>query len=162
MQAATRTPPCWAMIGWGPSYGNTGFDATSYGGGISGQGFMRRKDNLWQWFSPNWGGLQMRVGWSNNSRFSSDESAVTTGLKTGNMVPMYENTDIGKTLRRDMDGSNPRYVTQDDVANVMTPRQNWTPRSCLLASRTPRLSTKRTSCGWLSAISSTMSLQLWS
>ena len=107
-------------VGWGPSYGNTGFDATSYGGGISGQGFMRRKDNLWQWFSPNWGGLQMRVGWSNNSRFSSDESAVTTGLKTGNMVPMYENTDIGKTLRRDMDGSNPRYVTQDDVANVMT------------------------------------------
>ena len=107
-------------VGWGPSYGNTGFDATSYGAGISGQGFMRRKDNLWQWFSPNWGGLQMRVGWSNNSRFSSDESMVTTGLKTGNMVPMYTETDIGKTLRRDMDGSNPKYVTQADVDDVMT------------------------------------------
>ena len=108
------------LMGWGPAYNNTGFDATGYGGGISGQGFMRRKDNLWQWFSPNWGGLQMRVGWSNNSRFSSDESNVTTGLKTGRMVPKYKEADIDTTLRRDADGSNPRYVTQSDVDSVMT------------------------------------------
>ena len=108
------------LMGWGTSYNNTGFDATGYGAGISGQGFMRRKDNLWQWFSPNWGGLQMRVGWSNNSRFSSDESMVTTRLKTGGMVPMYTNADVGVTIHRDADGSNPRYVTANDVANVMT------------------------------------------
>ncbi len=66
-------------MGWGPAYNNTGFDATTYGARISGQGFMRRKDNLWQWFSPNWGGLNIRVGWSNNSRFSSDESSVKDG-----------------------------------------------------------------------------------
>ncbi len=64
-------------VGWGVNYGNTGFDHVDYGGEVGGQGFMRRKDNLYQWFSPNWGGLQMRVGWSNNSRFSSDETSVT-------------------------------------------------------------------------------------
>jgi hypothetical protein len=68
------------LMGWGPNYNNTGFDFGGYGGGVGGQGFMRRKDNLWQWFSPNWGGLQMRVGWSNNSRWSSDESVVTDSL----------------------------------------------------------------------------------
>ena len=64
-------------VGWGVNYGNTAFDAGGYGGEVGGQGFMRRKDNLLQWFSPNWGGLQMRVGWSNNSRFKSDETDVT-------------------------------------------------------------------------------------
>ena len=44
------------LMGWGPNYNNTGFDFGGYGGGVGGQGFMRRKDNLWQWFSPNWGG----------------------------------------------------------------------------------------------------------
>ena len=66
-------------IGWGTNYNNTGFDYGGYGGGVGGQGFMRRKDNLFQWFSPNWGGLQIRVGWSNNNRFAEDESSVTTG-----------------------------------------------------------------------------------
>ena len=28
-------------------------------------GFMRRKAELWQWMSPNWGGFTARVGWSN-------------------------------------------------------------------------------------------------
>ena len=45
--------------------------------GVSGQGFMRRKDNLWQWFSPNWGGLTMRVGWSNTNIWATDEHDVT-------------------------------------------------------------------------------------
>ncbi len=61
-------------VGWGPSYGNTGFDHGGYGDGVSGQGFMRRKDNLFQWFSPNWGGLHMRVGWSNNNKFASEDA----------------------------------------------------------------------------------------
>ncbi len=64
-------------IGYGPNYNNTGFDFDSYGGGVGGQGFMRRKDNLWQWFSPNWGGLTMRVGWTNTNRWATDESMVT-------------------------------------------------------------------------------------
>ena len=63
-------------MGWGTSYNNTGFDFGGYGAGISGQGFMRRKDNLWQWFSPNWGGLSMRVGWSNTNVWATDESVV--------------------------------------------------------------------------------------
>ena len=66
-------------VGWGVNYGNTGFDGTGYGGGIGGQGFMRRKDNLYQWFSPNWGGLAIRVGWSNNNRFADDETAGPNG-----------------------------------------------------------------------------------
>ena len=65
------------LMGWGTSYNNTGFDgAFGYGEGVSGQGFMRRKDNLWQWFSPNWGGLHMRVGWSNTNIWAEDEHTV--------------------------------------------------------------------------------------
>ena len=46
------------MMGWGTNYNNTGFDGawSVTVRGVGGQGFMRRKDNLWQWFSPNWGG----------------------------------------------------------------------------------------------------------
>ena len=65
------------LIGWGVNYNNTGFDFGGYGGGVGGQGFMRRKDNLWQWFSPNWGGLNMRVGWTNTNRWATDETDVT-------------------------------------------------------------------------------------
>ncbi len=66
------------LMGWGTNYNNTGFDgAFGYGEGVGGQGFMRRKDNLWQWFSPNWGGLQMRVGWSNTNIWATDETDVT-------------------------------------------------------------------------------------
>ena len=63
-------------VGWGPNYGNPGFDAPGigYGDGVGGQGFMRRKSNMYQWFSPNWGGLHMRVGWSNNNQFAHEES----------------------------------------------------------------------------------------
>ncbi len=65
------------LMGWGTNYNNTGFDgALGYGAGVGGQGFMRRKDNLWQWFSPNWGGLQMRVGWSNTNIWATDEHDV--------------------------------------------------------------------------------------
>ena len=66
-------------VGFGVNYGNTGFDGTGYGDGIGGQGFMRRKDNLYQWFSPNWGGLAIRVGWSNNNKFADDETAGPNG-----------------------------------------------------------------------------------
>jgi hypothetical protein len=68
-------------VGWGVNYGNTGFDGTGYGDNIGGQGFMRRKDNMYQWFSPNWGGLAIRVGWSNNNRFADDETAGPNGEK---------------------------------------------------------------------------------
>ncbi len=65
-------------VGWGPNYGNSGFDApgTGYGDGVGGQGFMRRKSNLYQWFSPNWGGLHVRVGWSNINQFSAEDTDV--------------------------------------------------------------------------------------
>ena len=68
-------------VGWGPNYGNPGFDAPGigYGDGVGGQGFMRRKSNMYQWFSPNWGGLAMRVGWSNNNQFSHEETAAHDG-----------------------------------------------------------------------------------
>ncbi len=49
--------------GFGQAYGNGGFDAA----GIGNQGFMRRKPEMYQWFSPNWGGLHLRVGWSNHT-----------------------------------------------------------------------------------------------
>ena len=68
-------------VGWGVNYGNTGFDGTGYGDNIGGQGFMRRKDNMYQWFSPNWGGLAIRVGWSNNNKFAGDETAGPNGEK---------------------------------------------------------------------------------
>jgi len=66
-------------VGWGVNYGNSGFDSPSedsfgYGSGVGGQGFMRRKSNMYQWFSPNWGGLHMRVGWSNYNQFSGGDS----------------------------------------------------------------------------------------
>ena len=65
-------------VGWGVNYGNSGFDAPvgafDYGNGVGGQGFMRRKSNLYQWFSPNWGGLNIRVGWSNANQFSHEET----------------------------------------------------------------------------------------
>ena len=65
-------------VGWGVNYGNPGFDALygafNYGNGVGGQGFMRRKSNLYQWFSPNWGGLNIRVGWSNNNQFAHEET----------------------------------------------------------------------------------------
>ena len=66
-------------VGFGVNYGNSGFDApdTGYGDGIGGQGFMRRKSNLYQWFSPNWGGLAMRVGWSNTNQFSAEDTRPT-------------------------------------------------------------------------------------
>lgn len=55
------------LVGFGTNYGNSGFDGTGYEKGVGGQGFMRRKANLFQWFSPpTWGGLHVRVGWSND------------------------------------------------------------------------------------------------
>ncbi len=54
------------LSGFGSSYGNGGFD-TAFGAGMANIGFMRRKPELWQWWSPNWGGLQLRVGWSNSN-----------------------------------------------------------------------------------------------
>ncbi len=67
------------LVGYGTQYGNSGFDgALGYGEGIGGQGFMRRKANMWQWFSPaSWGGLHVRVGWSNQHIWATDESEVT-------------------------------------------------------------------------------------
>ena len=67
-------------VGWGVNYGNTGFDGTSYGDGVGGQGFMRRKDNIYQWFSPNWGGLNIRVGWSNNNKWAMEDSGANANL----------------------------------------------------------------------------------
>ena len=68
-------------VGWGVNYGNSGFDSPSedsfgYGSGVGGQSFMRRKSNLYQWFSPNWGGLAMRVGWSNIHQFADEDTAL--------------------------------------------------------------------------------------
>ena len=72
-------------VGWGTNYGNSGFDAPvgafGYGNGVHGQGFMRRKSNLYQWFSPNWGGLNMRVGWSNYNQFSGGDTTTPGGHK---------------------------------------------------------------------------------
>ena len=42
---------------------------------------MRRKSNMYQWFSPNWGGLNMRVGWSNHNQFSAEGTAAHDGGK---------------------------------------------------------------------------------
>ena len=81
-------------VGYGVNYGNTGFDYGGYGGGIGGQGFMRRKDNLYQWFSPNWGGLAIRVGWSNNNRFADDETASPNG---GELDPTILSVGIAYT-----------------------------------------------------------------
>lgn len=65
--------------GFGIAYGNGGFDAA----GMSNQGFMRRKPELWQWHSPNWNGLTASVGWSNdNVAGGGGENQVTTGLGT--------------------------------------------------------------------------------
>ena len=83
-------------VGWGTNYGNSGFDAPvgafGYGNGIAGQGFMRRKSNLYQWFSPNWGGLAMRVGWSNNFQFNHEDSG-----PDGNLDPMIISVGIAYT-----------------------------------------------------------------
>ncbi len=74
------------LVGFGTNYGNTGFDGVDsgfggyYGQGVGGQGFMRRKSNMYQWFSPaSWGGLHVRVGWSNfnTNSWTTDESEVT-------------------------------------------------------------------------------------
>ncbi len=69
------------LVGFGTNYGNSGFDGTGYGSGVGGQGFMRRKANMFQWFSPaSWGGLHVRVGWSNDNsyHFGGEEHVVTT------------------------------------------------------------------------------------
>ncbi len=52
------------LSGFGSSYGNGGFDS-AFGAGMANIGFMRRKPELWQWFSPNWNGFNARIGWSN-------------------------------------------------------------------------------------------------
>ena len=72
------------LVGFGTQYGNSGFDgALGYGTGVGGQGFMRRKANMWQWFSPaSWGGLHVRVGWSNQHIWATDETEVTTNIVT--------------------------------------------------------------------------------
>lgn len=67
------------LAGFGIAYGNGGFDAP----GMSNQGFMRRKPELLQWFSPNWNGFTARVGWSNaNVAGGGGDNQVTTGLGT--------------------------------------------------------------------------------
>lgn len=67
------------LVGFGTAYGNGGFDAP----GMSNQGFMRRKPELLQWFSPNWNGFTARVGWSNaNVAGGGGENQVLTGLGT--------------------------------------------------------------------------------
>ena len=68
------------LSGFGSSYGNGGFDG-ALGAGMANIGFMRRKPELYQWWSPNWGGLQLRVGWSNSNTavgFGHEEQQVTS------------------------------------------------------------------------------------
>ncbi len=58
------------LSGFGSSYGNGGFDS-AFGPGMANIGFMRRKPEMLQWFSPNWNGFHARVGWSNSSSAGS-------------------------------------------------------------------------------------------
>jgi hypothetical protein len=68
------------LSGFGSGYGNGGFDGAN-GAGMAQIGFMRRKPELWQWFSPNWGGLNVRVAWSNTTHnFGHEEQQVTDAL----------------------------------------------------------------------------------
>ena len=79
---------------------------------------------------------------------------------------MYGKADIGKTIRRNTDGSNPRYVTQNDVESVMKAEYATAELDPQILSigilvhhdyqRDGRV------MGSCSAISSTMNLQLWS
>ena len=76
------------LVGFGTNYGNSGFDGTGYEKGVGGQGFMRRKANLFQWFSPpTWGGLHVRVGWSNDynngGSWFTDEVESAVGIVSG-------------------------------------------------------------------------------
>ncbi len=66
------------LSGFGSSYGNGGFDS-AFGNGMANIGFMRRKPELYQWFSPNWGGFNMRVAYSSshNSDFAAGETQIT-------------------------------------------------------------------------------------
>ena len=66
------------LSGFGSSYGNGGFDS-AFGAGMANISFMRRKPELWQWFSPNWGGLHVRAAWSNSNSavgFAHEEQQV--------------------------------------------------------------------------------------
>ena len=118
-------------VGWGVNYGNSGFDGTGYGAGVGGQGFMRRKDNMFQWFSPNWGGLQMRVGWSNNNRFAEGDNSVSpANASVVGHTPKYAVGDVVTsgttpnlvfaTAAEDFDPTNPvdgagKALTQDQA-----------------------------------------------
>lgn len=95
------------LVGFGTNYGNSGFDGTGYEKGVGGQGFMRRKANLFQWFSPpTWGGLHVRIGWSNDynnggSWFTDEvESAVgvVTSMRDPNAAEMKARTQANALI----------------------------------------------------------------
>ncbi len=100
------------LVGFGTNYGNTGFDGTAYGNDVGGQGFMRRKANMWQWFSPaSWGGLHVRVGWSNDNSYhwEGEEYEVTPrGMETKEVDP--EILSIGASYTASVGNGNELWV----------------------------------------------------
>lgn len=106
------------LVGWGTVYGNSGFDgALGYGEGVGGQGFMRRKANMWQWFSPgSWGGLHVRVGWSNQHIWQTDETEVVTGL----VAERYTADDVAAGVMVPGDDGIDRAVTEGEVKSYNT------------------------------------------
>lgn len=79
------------LSGFGSSYGNGGFDS-AFGPGMANIGFMRRKPELYQWFSPNWNGLTARVAWSNSN------SAVGFGHEEQQVVSLAGPEELDPTI----------------------------------------------------------------
>lgn len=94
------------LPGYGSSYGNGGFD-TGLGAGMANIGFMRRKPELFQWISPNWGGFTARAAYSNSNSavgFGHDEQQVTAPSGVKELDPKM--ISLGLAYTKDLGNDN--------------------------------------------------------